>query len=191
MKKINDNIYVPTIGVVVARYKENIDWLSDLKHTTYLYEKGDIGNGNKLINVGREAHTYLHHIVDKYDTLEDFIIFLQGNPFDHGVINIDHINKLIPETDFIPLNGIISGCIYNESHGKIPSFCEEHNINIKHTDIVRFTPGAQFMISKETIKKHPLSFYDKLLNTMSNTNSNPNEAHIMERLWGYIFNENF
>lgn len=191
MKKINDNIYTPTIGVVVARYKENIDWLSDLKHNIYLYEKGDVGNGVKLINVGREAHTYLYHIVDKYNRLEDFVVFLQGNPFDHGVINTDHINNLILENHFIPLNGVISGCIYNESHGKIPYFCEEHGIDIKHTDIVRFTPGAQFVVSREKIKKNSLSFYEKLLNTMTITNSNPNEAHIMERLWGYIFNENF
>lgn len=191
MKKINNDINTPNIGVVVARYNENIDWLNNLKYTVYLYEKGYVENGVKLINVGREAHTYLYHIVDNYDKLDDYIIFLQGNPFDHGIINTDHINNLIIDNDFIPLNGIIIGCKYKESHGEIPNFCSVHNINTQHTNVVKFTPGAQFIVSKEKIKKHPLEFYKKLLDTMSNTNSNPNEAHIMERLWGYIFNENF
>lgn len=183
--------YKPTTSVVVARYKEDINWLKDIHHKTYLYNKGEDEVGIKLDNVGREAHTFLYHIVNNYDDLEDFTIFLQGNPFDHGLKTSNDINNIKIESEFIPLNGLISGCKYYESKGTIPSFCEEHNIDTKHTDIVTFTPGAQFAVSREKIKKHPKEFYEKLLKTLSNNGSNPEEAHVMERLWSYIFNDKF
>jgi hypothetical protein len=34
--------------------------------------------------VGREGHTYLHHIIDKYDILSEQIIFTQADPFVHN-----------------------------------------------------------------------------------------------------------
>ena len=36
-----------------------------------------------LPNVGREADTYLHHILARYDDLADVVVFCQGNPLDH------------------------------------------------------------------------------------------------------------
>ena len=33
----------------------------------------------QLPNIGRESHTYLHHIVSRYDTLADVTLFLQGS----------------------------------------------------------------------------------------------------------------
>ena len=74
--------------IVVARYNESIDWTKF--YNCIIYNKGDpIENTNTttnvttLPNVGREGHTYLHHIINNYDTLSDYTMFLQGNPFDH------------------------------------------------------------------------------------------------------------
>ncbi|MGL1148113.1 hypothetical protein ACSTLH_00765, partial [Vibrio parahaemolyticus] len=36
-----------------------------------------------LPNVGREAHTWIHHIIERYETLSPYTLFLQGNPLDH------------------------------------------------------------------------------------------------------------
>jgi hypothetical protein len=46
-------------------------------------------------NVGREGHTYYSHIVNNYDNLDDYTIFLQGNPFDHSPNLIDNLFKYI------------------------------------------------------------------------------------------------
>jgi hypothetical protein len=72
--------------IVVARYNESIDWTKS--YNCIIYNKGDpIENTNTttipLPNVGREGHTYLHHIINHYDNLSDYTMFLQGNPFDH------------------------------------------------------------------------------------------------------------
>lgn len=70
--------------LVVSRYQESTTWLSAYKSLTVtIYDKSGEPGPNSLPNQGREAHTWLHHIVTRYDTLADLTIFLQGSPFDH------------------------------------------------------------------------------------------------------------
>lgn len=90
-----------TCSIVVAQYKENIDWISkvpeDIK--VFVYTKSDVSNSvvrtntvfKTLPNVGREAHTYIHHIVYNYESLTDTVIFLQGDPFEHAPDVLKHI----------------------------------------------------------------------------------------------------
>lgn len=92
--------------VVVAHYRENIDWLKRLDHefinNIFVYTKSDLNprlDGEKfkyihLPNVGRESHTYLWHCLDQYENMKsnsvDFVFFVQGSP--HGMDE-----KRIPE----------------------------------------------------------------------------------------------
>lgn len=76
--------------LVVARYLEDLAWLrkrpANLRVTVY-DKSPDASAGPSAIplpNVGREAHTYLHHLVSRYDTLAEQTIFCQGKPFDHA-----------------------------------------------------------------------------------------------------------
>ena len=75
---------------VIARYNEDISWTTKLPGDLVIYNKGkdfpwDIPRLD-ISNVGREAETYIHAIVDLYDELNNFdtICFLQGNPLDHS-----------------------------------------------------------------------------------------------------------
>lgn len=94
-----------TIHLVIARYKENLDWLEDtiakLKSLSYdvhvyIYNKGntlvklaeeicDMVTCKNLPNVGRESHTYLTHIIENYEKLKDnaYIVCLQGEFKEH------------------------------------------------------------------------------------------------------------
>ncbi len=68
--------------IVVSRYNEDISWTK--KYNCIIYNKGNyLEDSIKIDNVGREAHTYLRHIITNYHSLEDITIFLQGNPFDN------------------------------------------------------------------------------------------------------------
>lgn len=74
--------------IVISRYDENLDWLDLINQSNYdivIYNKGNDINREciKLDNVGREAHTFLTYIVDNYDNLPEYTIFLQGEPFYH------------------------------------------------------------------------------------------------------------
>lgn len=74
---------------IVARYNENLDWLKDIKGDILIYNKGDEIDCpyriHKADNYGRESETYVRAIIEYYDQLHnfDYIVFLQGNPFDH------------------------------------------------------------------------------------------------------------
>ena len=77
--------------IVVARYKENLDWLKKIKKSKdikiTIYNKGvntdfTIQSPHRIIqldNVGRCDHTYLYHIVHNYTHLADITIFLPGS----------------------------------------------------------------------------------------------------------------
>lgn len=80
------------VGIVVARYNENLAWLNENKdHSIYIYNKGHSPilsppMNSSIIpmdNVGRESHTYLSHIVNNYDSLNTTTVFVQGNISDH------------------------------------------------------------------------------------------------------------
>lgn len=79
-----------TTQIVCARYNENINWILPLINNTIIYNKGNddltLFPDDKIIklpNLGREGGTYIHHIIENYDKLSDYIIFTQGNPLDH------------------------------------------------------------------------------------------------------------
>ena len=75
--------------LIVARYNENLDWVNAFD-SYQIYNKGakDLAphhqaNAIQIPNVGREAHTYLYHIINNYENLEDVLIFSQGAILHH------------------------------------------------------------------------------------------------------------
>ncbi len=78
--------------MVIARYNEDISWIrsSTIKDIPkVIYNKGihsDDFNYIRLNNVGREAHTFFHYIIENYDNLDDVTIFLPGSCMDEGKI---------------------------------------------------------------------------------------------------------
>ena len=77
----------PSLELVVARYAEDLAWLRRVpkEFAVTVYNKGDIiPEVIALPNIGREAHTYLHHLADHYEDLADLTVFVQGHPFDHA-----------------------------------------------------------------------------------------------------------
>lgn len=94
--------------VVIARYKEDVNWVKNLELPYLIINKGppiqDIDIQNNSISVpnsieGREAHSYLWYIVDNYDKLPDKVIFLQADPFEHQpdilkILKKENISKL-------------------------------------------------------------------------------------------------
>jgi hypothetical protein len=83
-----------SVDLVVARYKENLDWLNKYKDSrfqnVFIYNKSDspvedcvIQYANCTIktlpNVGVCDHTYLYHIIENYDRLADVTVFAPGS----------------------------------------------------------------------------------------------------------------
>jgi len=187
--------------IIVARYKEDISWLTNITGSNiFLYEKGEKSleyNSIKLPNIGREAHTYLYHIIQNYNNLNDINIFLQGDPYPHGGVNADIINNITAIDNYHDLNRIITISRNGEDwlddelyfKGGIISFCEYHGFTIPPTvSSLVFAQGAQFAVTKECLRKIPFEIYEKLYKTMVLENDvMAPKAHVMERLWKTLF----
>lgn len=176
--------------VVVARFNENTEWIEEISSDwgVIVFNKGD-GDENKIENVGREAHTYLHFIVENYNKLPDVIAFVQGHPFDHNRNIISNINNYSYNEGFTLFeDSAIYTCGINDppyNHGLgLASYCEKYDI--QSPNIIQFSAGAQFIVTRETIQQRNLNFYKGLLHTVSDDIQSIN-AYILERLWMYVF----
>lgn len=200
------------IHLIIARYNENIDWLYEILnrymsiHIT-IYNKGEKLNiKNKkitekcILNRGHEAHTFLLHIIQNYETLSEVNVFLQANIEDH--IQGDkykYVDKLIEDTLKVGKSQNAQTTIYNGYKFRIreynkkqlnPYICNFGDFFTTH--IQRDFPqnflvyiNALFAVSNTLIRKRPLYFYKMLYKLETNVHSEL--AHYMERSWYYMF----
>jgi hypothetical protein len=186
--------------LVVAKYKEDVRWSENIHpENLYIYDKsGEKTQYIPLKNVGRESHTYIHHIVEHYDNLPDFIIFVQGNPFDH--INKDSYNDIniytIPKYIFNLIESQPKSItsFYGKNHKehidefkglKLREYCN-YFFNSSREE-VEFSPGCQYIIPKNDILKHSKKFYIHLLNMLIDGNI-PNNWDMVVNKWHNVDN---
>lgn len=186
------------LQLVVARYNEDIEWVYTLGFPYIIYNKGeDISVPCvKLPNIGREAHSYLYHIISNYDNLSEYLVFLQGYPYDH----FPRIRKFLIN---LP-NSIKSVKEYSEGcYGLARKYWEEnipqcHKVNVYPEQIDRiffkfylekyfYAGGAQYFVHRDNIVNKPKQFYFDLLNYYK---WEDHEAWSFERLWPMIFDKN-
>ena len=198
----------PSISVhsVVARYNENIEWTSYLP-SLFLYSKGNSTKKSiSLPNVGREGHTFYHHIVSYYHDLPDYLICIQGNPFDHSPNLFSSIQSYFnhPKQSYLPLSEKIVEDDMNDGttwhwnmhswYYNLPRIPKELPKKMyrklfgkkKMPSRISYGAGAQFIVSKSSILKHPVEFYQSIVDLLS-ASSNPVEGFVIERFHSLIF----
>ncbi len=202
--------------LVVARYKEDIAWLGDYAAQAIIYNKGGdqlplerYPRQKALRNIGREAHTYLHHIVTNYHQLADTTFFCQGR-LDDSIDNFRGLEDVIRRALSNPRDVAVFRRFFifhwwdGIDHGG--KWLQELNAGImRRSDM---TPGqfwqytfaeppprsivwawsATFAVRRCAILARPRAFYQRLLDHFERVNHvNPEEGHFMERLWLSIF----
>jgi hypothetical protein len=158
-----------TAKLVIARYNENIDWILDnnLEDRCIVYNKSPIkilaskkyNDINSKLNIkhisnfpsfGREGHTYLKHITENYDNLDDYTIFSQADPFEHSPDFINVIRYLDTHgyKDYQPLS-----CYWLKSMNIPPQYL----VDSQTEDYV-----GEYPIRLETCDKNlfPIEYYD-------------------------------
>jgi len=205
--------------LIIARYNEDIEWLK--KHEDFkitVYNKGKLlskNNSFKIINLenkGRESHTWLYHIVNNYNNLNEVSIFLQGRIDDLNCMAYKNPNDYLKEINKYGFSVCRYGLLgplhwdWNVNINKDIRYKEQwENNEITRSSIgfrnfskklfpnipifVATSYGGCFAVKKEAIHLNDHSFYKKLLKVLSK-NKNPIEGHYMERLWCYIFTRN-
>lgn len=195
--------------IVVARYNESVDWLRCFHPSMVrLYNKGnplESTPNTPLPNVGREAHTYLHHIVHNYDKLAPYVMFTQA-----GITN----NECCLTNPFEFVTELIESCIYNlgvsrnylryddtyptrydmreskecGSSSMVFGAWFEKFVDRPFETNPKWFKGAIMCLSSKVIRSRERAYYERLLETVS-YHINPEEAYYLERSWYYVFQQ--
>lgn len=225
------------IDIVVSRFNEDISWLSEFCQVNletinrvFVYNKGQTDTlelpnvhgvdivHEHLPNIGREADTYLHHIITNYDVgLNEYTLFLQGWPHDHlkgiALNTIDLRSFSGASFENLIRNHNIKKEIYVPDHTISPYGLPVWLKTVQYFGIqenplvIHLSRGAQFICSRERIKTHPKTFYRRIrseLCALRDTNprnwtglytddgNDPNvciDAWTLERIWPFIFGQ--
>lgn len=158
-----------------------------------------------LKNIGREGETYLNHIINNYDNLSEYTIFIQDDTNNHiGDYNtfINFCNNIINKKEQFALypaswraNSIVTRrTIINgicnlstlPSKDSIKICCEKHGINLpkKYTT----ETCAFFICHKNLILNHEKNFYIRLREWLLSENSN---GFVLEHIWKLIFTDKY
>ena len=186
------------VNIIVARYNENIDWVKKINHKVTIYNKGESDidiDSIKLKNIGREGETFLYHIVNNYNNLDDVTVFLQGNPFEHLQLLVGWRAQLTEDEIDIVCNKMnleitdnsefstFYQILYNNPNYTNNVDTKEACLKYYNESYDKFTlsPGAQYIVPKEYILSRPLEFWKKLQEAMYN-NEELN-GYCQEMLW--------
>jgi hypothetical protein len=201
--------------IVIARYNESLDWMERLtpeqKSHIKVYNKGpdDLSCPvtEKLPNVGREGHTYLWYIIQNYESLPDYVIFMQANPFDHFKFEPKDISDVLSEwLRVTKWYGITSGMKAREfGHDTTREFRIKEYKGMLYQSSFNFGEWMDefvekdvcppktihgcgfFGVSRKLIKTRSVEYYKKILDDLA-VHNNPESGHYLERSWHYIFN---
>lgn len=190
-----------TVEIVIAKYKEDLSWITNLNDPVTIYDKSEepINNSIPLKNLGRESQTYVHHILSKYDALAPITVFLQGNPHDH----ITSIETLIDEAKehgisqnakehSVGGNSAYHGFTIRQHGGKEVIHWKNkclgdwfYEVSGRAFTSPKWYIGACFAVSRDLIRSVPRSQWEKINETLS-YDSNPVTGHYMERCWYHL-----
>ena len=193
------------LELVVCRCGEDLAWLRNVPRSVRVtvYDKSPalVWPGSQpLPNVGREAHAWLHHLHERYDSLAAWTVFAQGRPFDHAPDMHPVIRRLadgdFPDADFLWLGFLWET---DDARGR-PTFVHwTKNPERRELDLagfflrlwgepapekIRYVGGGQFALTRETVRRRPRDFYQK---ARALAEEFPDAAHAFERTWDRVF----
>jgi hypothetical protein len=197
--------------LIVARYNEDTEWVRKYVPNVVIYNKGSKENIDDTLwpyvvdlpNVGREAHTFLWHIVHNYHNLSEVLVFLQCNYSDHLegtlgdllTLEKDHSDNLIDSTiwnhnasyyefrirEWKETN--LRPTTMNECYGQW--YERLFGKSFPH-DYTKVYPGAIFSVKRDVVLRYPKELYESLLEEVS-CDVAPEACHFMERTWSKMF----
>lgn len=202
--------------LVVAHHEEDLRWLRRVPvlFRISIYNKGSVqalpqsllGRAGMceipLPNIGREAHTYLTHLIARYDSLADLTVFCQGHPFDHAPDLHGQLAALAEERE-TPSPFLWYGFLEDTDDplgrrlfvpwSKNPERRElatgrifELLFEKPSPELFHFRGGAQFAVAREGARSRPREFYEKALAVCL---SDPLVPHSLERFWDRFFGD--
>lgn len=213
------------VELIVARYNEDLKWTLEHPFNMFKYivynkginedfEKTHVIQVINLPNVGREGHTYLHHIIEHYDNLSNILVCFPGSvDLPHKKAKAARILNNIIKSDYKKayfLGIQVQSILKHFTEFKLNDYTVSHSQNLtinneNKLELCKYRPYGKwykyffgnsrakwhtfcgtFSVDKRDIIKHPKNRYNILLQTLT-TSSNPEAGHYIERSWGAIF----
>lgn len=212
---------------VIAHYNKDLTWANELLRLGFdilVYDKGDKYPESgiqlsslespvagffvkKLPNVGREAHTYAHYIVENFDTMPDdqITVFLQDDAPRHCPMFWENLSRLNPDSDFHSISPM-GRYTFGDS---LPKVCrnmkgywaknQEPSLKLAdYYDMIFatgltldldaphvFSHGANFAVKQTVIKKAGIDIFKRIVKYTEHA-QHPIEAAVMERFWAQV-----
>ena len=172
------------MDIVIARYKESLEWTKDIpeQYRVFIYNKEPpfyIGRFHQVIrtpevivpgaiikrlpNIGREADTYLTHIIDHYYNLADVTVFTQADPFPHSP---DFLKLLKLSEKFKPVQCLTDMYLGDIPPAKVLKEHQEQHIEgarvcaypmcFTNYQTVWFNDPGSFVVAQDYIQFHKL-----------------------------------
>lgn len=208
-----------TLQLVIARYKEDVSWVAETGIPATVYNKGDAMDPCPaacipLPNIGRESHTYLHHIVRHYPHFPGHTAFLQGSPFMHLPQGMG-AQALAQELRRLAAKGVpFKGLAYYtlkcdhlgrphdlkspQNEGKWAGWGRDIPVGEVYGKLFSGTVPERyhakgvagcFIVSRQRLLSRPKALYERALQIiLDDPNDAYNTGHAFERLWSVIFN---
>jgi len=194
---------LPRFELVVARHHEDLAWLKRVPREFLItvYDKGDGSSGGKtLSNEGREAHTYLQHLAERYESLAEMTVFVQGHPFDHAPDLHKRLKAYAEGTDSVAgfhWLGFLADT--DDPRGRrlfVPWSKNPERRELQLEDFhrklfdgegpqaYRFFAGAQFAVTRTAAQSRPRAFYEYGAKLSVHF---PLAPHCFERCWDRVF----
>lgn len=188
-----------TTCLVLCHWREDLSWLQHQPYPAIVYEKKNDGTRHATPrNTANEASAYLKFIVDYYDRLPEFAVFLHSHRYAyHQEDLLSILNDLVP-THYCNLNSVIWG---NREDPDRTLLYHHHRSWVE--DFLGPLPPllldrccAQFVVHRDRIRSRPLAFYEKALAVAlddavdeRDTEANRQLGLLFEWLWPFIFRE--
>ncbi|NBS67517.1 DUF3431 domain-containing protein [bacterium] len=178
----------------VSHYKEDLEWLKDFEGGVFVIDHDGADPSPfepfaTIPNSGYEASAYLKYIIERYDSLPDYVAFIHGHEeADHQLAGRPMLELIrtanIKKYGYVPLNNAWRNVL---SITQLNGFGERWSqlFTAPMPDRFIVDTAAQFIVSKERILANRKSKYEFLYETIDTKD----DATILEHMWHYIFGE--
>lgn len=190
--------------IVISRHEKDTAWTKEFTnkgYTVLIYEHGGECSTNNPYNIGvnkgKEASIYLKYIIDKYDYLPTYTVFLHDklHAWHHkGKITdlvLQHQNKKDKYYNFnFRTCSSIKNDVWKEMKWFYKKFLSPQLGPIEYFGdwTVNHLCCAQFIVHKSKILQHPKSFYENIYKWITNTKMDHQiTGRLLEWTWRIIF----
>jgi hypothetical protein len=194
-----------SLEIVTSHWKEDLTWLLKSPWPVNLIDKEGADPSpfvpkHIIPNKGREVSAYMKYIIENYNNLPDYVAFIHGHEFSehthHDKSLLDIIGGAnIHNYHFIPLNNLFKFYNFFQYGDDIIPFISFWFIfGFYDVDSPKLYSGviapmsAQFIVSREAIRRYNKSQWTQWYNLVSNEQQNDYNlfAVFFEHIWHMI-----